>query len=83
MVKKMFAVSLAALLVACSGNPDGKIVKTQVDTLDMVCETMASTGSHLKKRSCMSQGMADALREQNRDALRKQQSKGQTSAGTK
>jgi len=82
MLKKIAIISFATLLVACSGNPNGKVAKNQVDTSDMVCETSASTGSHLKKRKCMSKGLAQAVREQNRDALRKQESKGQTSAGS-
>lgn len=87
MFKSTVVLSLAILLTACgSTDPakakanDEEFAKLKNDK-NMVCEYTATTGSHRKKRTCMSRELSDEVRRRNQEALRSQESKGQPSAG--
>jgi hypothetical protein len=91
MFKKISIISIAILLAACGSTSPGYDDKSKENddkyskmkkNKDMACEYRASTGSHLKKRTCMSKELADEIRRRNQEALRSQESKGQTSAGS-
>lgn len=83
MYKKIFSISLITLLTACHSTSDTAANKTTVaktSSKNMTCEHTASTGSHLKKKRCMSKELAEAVREVNKEnmrSLKKAQSIGQ------
>lgn len=91
MFKKNLLIAMLTMISACSSiTPeysekskanDDKYAKMNKDK-NMVCEHKATTGSHLKKRTCMSKELADEVRRRNQEALRSQENKGQTSAGS-
>lgn len=91
MFKKISLISITVLLAACSSSQPGyadkskenddKYTKMAKDK-NMVCEFRPTTGSHRKKRTCMSKELADEVRRRNQEALRSQESKAQTSAGS-
>ena len=90
MIKKIALITFTLLITACSSSKpeyakksaanDKKYAEMQKDK-NMVCEYVATTGSHRKKRVCMSKPLGDEIRRRNQDALRSQEHKGQTSAG--
>lgn len=91
MLKKTLLISITILLAACSSSQSGYADKSKenddkytkmANDKNMVCEYRATTGSHRKKRSCMSKELADEVRRRNQEALRSQESKAQTSAGS-
>lgn len=91
MLKTISVVSLAILLTACSSSQPGYADKSKENDdkyaeiakdKNMVCEYRPTTGSHRKKRTCMTKQLADEVRRRNQEALRSQESKGQTSAGS-
>ena len=77
----MLSASLI-LLCACAGPKSNEQYEKLSKDKSMVCEHTASTGSHLKKRKCMSKDLADELRRQNQEAMRSQENKAQPSAGS-
>lgn len=90
MLKTLCLVTTIALLSACSSSQSGYAEKSaendkeyakMVKDKKMVCEYRATTGSHRKKRTCMSKALAEEVRRKNQEALRSQENKGQTSAG--
>ena len=66
MNKLIITVCAISLLSACSGTKsanksnDGKNLASNKN---IVCERTAGTGSHLKKKTCMSRAKAEMLRE--------------------
>ena len=91
MLKKVSLISISILLAACSSSQPGYADKSQKNAdkyakmakdKNMVCEYTATTGSHRKKRTCMTKEISDEVRRRNQEALRSQEHKSQTSAGT-
>ncbi|MCW8833925.1 MAG: hypothetical protein OQK03_11445 [Colwellia sp.] len=91
MIKKITLVALVTFISACSSSEPGyseqsaandKKYEKMAKDKNMVCEFRPTTGSHRKKRTCMSRELADEVRRQNQEALRSQENKGQTSAGS-
>tara|TARA_R110000744_G_scaffold29968_1_gene71190 strand:- start:5031 stop:5315 length:285 start_codon:yes stop_codon:yes gene_type:complete len=88
MFKQISLISLAVLLAACSATDPGKskandaMYDKMAKDKDMVCEYRPTTGSHRKKRTCMKKELADEVRRRNQEALRSQEYKSQTSAGS-
>ena len=91
MIRTISMIALIALISACSSSQSGYAEKSTEndqeyakldESKNMVCEYKAETGSHRKKRTCMSKELADEIRERNQAALRSQENKGQTSGGT-
>lgn len=90
MLKSISAIAITIILSACSSSQAGYAEKSAENDKEfakiskdknMVCGYRATTGSHRKKRTCMSKQLADEVRRKNQEALRSQESKGQTSAG--
>jgi hypothetical protein len=91
MIKKISIIALVTLISACSSSQVGYADKSaendqqyakMAKDKNMVCEYRATTGTHRKKRTCMSKELADEVRRKNQEALRSQENKGQTSAGS-
>lgn len=91
MIRKISIIALVTLISACSSSQAGYAEKSakndqqyakMAKNKDMVCEYKATTGSHRKKRTCMTKALADEVRRKNQEALRSQENKGQTSAGS-
>ena len=91
MLKSISFFMLIIFLGACSSSQPGysdksaandKKYKEMAKDKNMVCEYRPTTGSHRKKRTCMSKALADEVRRRNQEALRSQEHKGQTSAGS-
>lgn len=91
MFKKISLISITILLAACSSSQSGYADKSKenddkytkmANDKNMVCEYRPMTGSHRKKRTCMSKELADEVRRRNQEALRSQEMKAQTSAGS-
>ena len=70
------------MLGGCAAAPKDTEYRELAKSKDLACEHSAKTGSHLKKKKCMSKELADEIRRRNQQALRSQESKGQTSAGS-
>ena len=84
-------MTLVTLVSACSSSVPGysekaaandKKYKEMAKDKNMVCEFRPTTGSHRNKITCMSKELSDEVRRRNQEALRSQQNKGQTSAGS-
>ena len=91
MFKKISLISITILLAACSSSQSGYAEKSKenddkyakmANDKNMVCEYRPQTGSHRKKRTCMSKELADEVKRRNQEALRSQEMKAQTSAGS-
>jgi len=74
MIKITTIILSIGMLAACgstnetaSNNDESQKVASNKD---MVCEQTATTGSHLKKKRCMSKKVAETVREVNRDNIR-------------
>ena len=73
---------LASLLTACAGSPQSDSVATNAAPAttntpaepgspdELVCEYEKVTGSHFKKRVCMTRGEREQLRLQTQEAMR-------------
>ncbi len=88
MIRTISMIALVALISACSSSQPGYAEKSAAndqeyakldENKNMVCEYKAETGSHRKKRTCMSKELADEIRKRNQAVLRRQEHKGQTS----
>ncbi|WNC71151.1 hypothetical protein RGQ13_13595 [Thalassotalea psychrophila] len=75
-IKTIILVASVITLGACSStesqdNKKDEMTLASAKSNGMVCEHRASTGSHLKKRSCMSKELADEIREHNKHDMGK------------
>jgi hypothetical protein len=91
MIKQITLIALVTFISACSSSAPGYSEKSAANDKkyeemakdkNMVCEYRATTGSHRKKRTCMTKELSDEVRKRNQEALRSQEHKGQTSAGS-
>ena len=91
MLRIISLIIFVVLLSACSSSQPGYADKSKENNekyekmsknKNMVCEYRPTTGSHRKKRSCMTKELADEVKRRNQEALRSQEHKGQTSAGS-
>jgi|TARA_B110000908_G_scaffold124746_1_gene146265 hypothetical protein len=91
MIKIITLITLVTLVSACSSSAPGysekaaandKKYEQMAKDKNMVCEFRPTTGSHRKKRTCMSKELSDEVRRRNQEALRSQQNKGQTSTSS-
>ena len=77
------SVFLSLLLnVGCSSNGADNDGKTAANGEELVCEYRAKTGSHMKKKTCMTKSLAQELERQNREDLRDAMRRGQTQTST-
>ena len=76
-MKKIVVATIATLIIAGCGstsNESGAQLASAetTDRKNQVCEMSATTGSHLKKKKCMSKKMAKRIREQSQSVIREQ-----------
>ena len=71
------------LLSACSSSGGSEKYNGLAKNENMVCEHTAQTGSHMKKKKCMSKELSEAVRQKNQEALRRLDKKGQTFTNNK
>lgn len=69
------------LLTACqsTSDNDANVASTNKKNNNVVCENMATTGSHIKKRTCMSKAQAKAIQKDAQESMRRAQERGRTS----
>lgn len=73
------AIIATCLLSACQSTDVGDTEVAANDSqADLVCEHRASTGSHLKKRTCMKKSLAKAIQRESQESMRRAQEKGQS-----
>lgn len=74
MIKIAALIFTTVLLTACSSTSENATNENETHVVaknkDMVCEQRASTGSHLRKKRCMSRKVAEAVREVNKENMR-------------
>lgn len=92
MIKIVSIIALATLLSACSSSQASYAEKSAENDQEyeriaknknMVCEYKATTGSHRKKRTCMTKKLSKEIQRRNQAAMRSQENKGQTSTNSK
>jgi starvation-inducible outer membrane lipoprotein len=73
-------IALAAITVsilsACAAAPKNTEQTKLAKNKNMVCEHSANTGSHLKKKKCMSKKLADEVRRESQESFKRQTSAG-------
>jgi len=76
MNKVILTLCAISLLSACSGTKSANNANgTQkvASNKNIVCERTAGTGSHLKKKTCMTRAQAKALKQQSQEDMRRAQ----------
>ncbi|WP_371377292.1 hypothetical protein [Thalassotalea aquiviva] len=79
-MKPLIIISIVSIITGCAPSQSehekyNGIAKNE----DMVCEHIASTGSHMKKKRCMTKELAAEVREKNQQAMKEASRKGRTS----
>ncbi len=67
-------VITASFLFACATAPKDSNQSKIAKNKNMVCEHSANTGSHLKKKKCMSKKLADEIRRESQESFKRQTS---------
>ena len=71
----MMAATLltASALSGCNSTSNSQGTEVAQQKSELVCEVVAKTGSHMKKRRCVSQAQARLEREQAQEEIRRNQ----------
>ena len=67
------AMASFSLLSGCSSTSSSQGTEVAQEKSELVCEVVAKTGSHMKKRRCVSKAQARLERERAQEELRRNQ----------